>query len=151
MDRTEYTIMEDLDYVQKHVLNIITTMMNSYDLTVENIQGYRVYADGLPPEHTFASYEEYKQFNSVRPEPALPMYVNSRREFCEAINRGVKICPRYSSCDNESCERFHIRSDRICPHVIKGNYCNEDGCDLIVIRPCRKGKRCNDPECSFRH
>lgn len=77
--------------------------------------------------------------------------VTTRREFCDAMNKGIKICPRYSSCYNPKCKHFHISNEYICPHVTRGSYCDNNGCELIVIRPCRKGKRCNDPECSFKH
>jgi len=80
-----------------------------------------------------------------------PIYVTTRREFCSVMNKGIKICPRYSNCDDRSCKNFHIESKYICQHVTRGSYCDQSDCELIVIRPCRKGKRCNDPECSFRH
>lgn len=79
------------------------------------------------------------------------LYVSTRRQFCNAMQKGIRICPRYSQCDDNQCESFHIRQKHICPHVTKGNFCNIDGCELIVIRACRKGKRCNDRNCSFRH
>ena len=80
-----------------------------------------------------------------------PLYVTTRRDFCGMMQKGIKICPRYSTCANEQCKNFHIQPEYICSHVNKGSYCDAEGCDLIVIRPCRKGKKCNDPDCSFRH
>lgn len=77
--------------------------------------------------------------------------VKTRREFCTAMSNGIKICPKYSSCKKLHCKNFHIKSKYICSHNTRGNYCDNGDCDLIVIRPCRKGKRCHDPECSFRH
>lgn len=83
--------------------------------------------------------------------PNKPIYVSTRREFCNAMGNGTKICPRYSSCTDNECLHFHIESKYICPHITRGSYCDDNDCDLIVIRPCRKGKKCNDSECSFRH
>ena len=80
-----------------------------------------------------------------------PVYVSTRKQFCATMQKGVKICPRYSSCQDSFCKNFHVMNEHICPHVTRGSYCDTDGCDLIVIRACRKGKRCNDSECSFRH
>ena len=90
--------------------------------------------------------DEEKQGKTI---PSI--YVTTRREFCGMMQKGIKICPRYSTCDNEQCKNFHIQPEYICSHVNKGSYCDAEGCDLIVIRPCRKGKKCNDPDCSFRH
>ncbi len=81
----------------------------------------------------------------------IPLYVSTRRQFCDAMNKGIKICPRYSTCENQTCRHFHIESRFICPHVTRGSYCDVSTCELIVIRPCRKGRRCNDPDCSFKH
>ena len=84
-------------------------------------------------------------------EQGKTIYVTTRREFCSMMQKGIKICPRYSTCDNEQCSNFHIQAEHICSHANRGSYCDAEGCDLIVIRPCRKGKKCNDPDCSFRH
>ena len=80
-----------------------------------------------------------------------PIYVTTRREFCNAMSKGIKICPQYSNCAIQTCKNFHIDSKYICSHITRGSYCDDNTCDLIVIRPCRKGKRCNDSKCSFRH
>ena len=88
--------------------------------------------------------------NSSEPEDA-PLYITTRREFCNAMSKGIKICPQYSTCSDDACKNFHIESQHICPHITRGSYCDNNTCDLIVIRPCRKGKRCSDPKCSFRH
>lgn len=80
-----------------------------------------------------------------------PLYVSTRRDFCCALQNGIRICPRYSNCLNSDCKNFHIKEQFICPHVTKGSYCDVEGCNLIVIRACRKGKKCNDKNCSFRH
>ena len=80
-----------------------------------------------------------------------PEYVRNRREFCAIMHKKIRICPRYSTCIDIACGNFHVKPEHICPHVTRGIYCDTEGCDLIVIRACRKGKRCNDSECSFRH
>ena len=80
-----------------------------------------------------------------------PLYVSTRRQFCSTMQQGIKICPRYSTCTNKFCNHFHVRDEHICPHITRGSYCDTEGCEMIVIRACRKGKRCNDPDCSFRH
>ncbi len=79
------------------------------------------------------------------------IYISSRREFKRILSDGVKICPRYSSCTDTNCINFHVSPENLCPHNPRGSYCEHDDCDLIVIKPCRRGKRCNDPKCSFRH
>jgi hypothetical protein len=79
------------------------------------------------------------------------IYVTTRRDFCSTMAKGVKICPRYSTCNDIDCFNFHIRPEYVCNHVTKGAYCDTEGCDKIVIRACRRGKKCNDSECSFRH
>lgn len=83
--------------------------------------------------------------------PTYPIYVSTRRQFCSTMQQGIKICPRYSTCKNKFCKHFHVKDEHICPHLTRGSYCDTDGCDMIVIRACRKGKKCNDSECSFRH
>lgn len=84
-------------------------------------------------------------------EDPSKIHVKTRREFCNAMSNGVKICPKYSNCTKQGCKNFHIKQRYICSHHTRGSYCDKAECDLIVIRPCRKGKRCHDPECSFRH
>lgn len=80
-----------------------------------------------------------------------PLYVSTRRQFCAAMQNKIRICPRYSTCEDGQCENFHIKPEFVCPHVVRGSYCDNKNCELIVIRACRKGKSCNNPECSFRH
>ena len=81
----------------------------------------------------------------------FPIHVTTRKQFCSTMQKGFKICPRYSTCTDEFCKNFHVKEEYICKHVTRGSYCDAEGCELIVIRSCRKGKRCNDSECSFRH
>lgn len=83
--------------------------------------------------------------------PTEKIQVKTRREFCAAMSNGIKICPKYSNCSKDRCKNFHIKQKYICSHNTRGSYCDNNDCELIVIRPCRKGKRCHDPECSFRH
>lgn len=79
------------------------------------------------------------------------MYVAHRRDFRDALSSGTKICSNYMDCTDDECVRFHVLSENLCPHAGRNNYCSESNCDKIVIKACRKGKRCNDSTCSFRH
>ncbi len=79
------------------------------------------------------------------------MYVAHRRDFRDALSSGTKICANYMDCADDECVRFHVLSENLCPHAGRNNYCSETHCDKIVIKACRKGKRCNDSTCSFRH
>ena len=79
------------------------------------------------------------------------MYVAHRRDFRDALSGGTKICANYMNCVDDECVRFHVLSENLCPHAGRNNYCSETHCDKIVIKACRKGKRCNDSTCSFRH
>lgn len=79
------------------------------------------------------------------------MYVAHRRDFRDALSSGTKICANYMNCVDDECVRFHVLSENLCPHAGRNNYCSETHCDKIVIKACRKGKRCNDSTCSFRH
>lgn len=80
-----------------------------------------------------------------------PVYVATRGQFCTAMQNRIRICPRYSTCTDNKCNNFHIKPEYICPHVVRGSYCENKECELIVIRACRKGKKCTNSECSFRH
>lgn len=79
------------------------------------------------------------------------MYVAHRRDFRDALSSGTKICANYIDCTDDECIRFHVLPENLCPHAGRNNYCSETNCDKIVIKACRKGKRCNDQSCSFRH
>lgn len=89
--------------------------------------------------------------SEVSNETPDTIYVSTRKEFCSTMQKGIRICPRYSTCKDAFCKNFHVKDEHICPHVTRGSYCDTEGCDLIVIRACRKGRKCNDSECSFRH
>lgn len=79
------------------------------------------------------------------------MYVAHRRAFRDALSEGIKICSNYTECHDNHCKRFHVLSENLCPHAGRNNYCDHPNCDKIVIKACRKGRRCNDTSCSFRH
>ena len=79
------------------------------------------------------------------------MYVAHRRDFRDALSSGTKICANYIDCTDDECVRFHVLPENLCQHAGRNNYCSETHCDKIVIKACRKGKRCNDSTCSFRH
>lgn len=78
-------------------------------------------------------------------------YVTHRRAFRDALLEGIKICSNYTQCNNNECTRFHVHPDNLCPHAGRNNYCDQPNCDKIVIKACRKGRKCTDTSCSFRH
>jgi hypothetical protein len=88
-----------------------------------------------------------KQKHSMKPST----WICTRRDFRDRLNSGIKICPDYSTCNNAACKNFHIEDQFICKHATNDNYCPEDGCDKIVIKKCRKGMKCKDNTCSYRH
>lgn len=79
------------------------------------------------------------------------MFVSHRRAFRDALSNGNRICSQYNNCTDNNCKRFHVLDENLCPHAGRNNYCEDANCDKIVIKACRKGKRCNDKTCSFRH
>ncbi len=112
--------------------------------------------------HSTESYEDCEMYEgesggeetsseNYNSEKNKIIYVKTRREFCSVMSKGIKICPRYSSCEDEHCKNFHIKNQHLCPHNPKSSYCDHDDCELIVIKPCRRGNHCKDPNCSFRH
>ena len=84
-------------------------------------------------------------------QDSSPLFVSTRKQFCATMQKGIKICPRYSTCCDTECKSFHVKDEHICQHVTRGSYCDNNECELIVIRACRKGNKCKDSECSFRH
>ena len=114
--------------------------------------------ENLMVENTIRAYSNQTQLSSDdtdevedEVEDCIPIFVSTRKQFCNTMQQGVKICPRYSTCHDSECKNFHIKEKHICQHVNRGSYCDTVGCELIVIRACRKGKKCKDSECSFRH
>ena len=88
---------------------------------------------------------------SADPQTDKKMYVAHRRAFRDAISNGIKICSHYNDCTDDHCLRFHVLRENLCPHAGRNNYCDHASCDKIVIKACRKGRRCTDTSCSFRH
>ncbi len=78
-------------------------------------------------------------------------FVNNRRAFRDCLSEGLVICPRYDKCLDDTCSKFHVRKSDICPHAGRNNVCNNNACEKIVIKACRKGKNCSDKSCSYRH
>lgn len=166
---------ENIDQVQYHILGVIHTLIKSYNLTIDQVSKHHDYVLSFPEESLIHDYATMCDLQSRsdgttsgsdsesaghtdHSDPDVdseqchrPVYVSTRREFCNAMSKGIKICPRYSNCRNNKCKHFHIEQQYICPHVTRGAYCEQGNCELIVIRPCRKGPKCRDPECSFRH
>ncbi len=161
--------LKNIDTIQSHILGVITGLMVSYNLNPAQVQSRYEYILTLPEEAALGKYESpiQQEIDDLGMLPTLPsspssassadddfhipIQVRTRREFCSALNNGIKICPRYASCTDHTCNNFHVDQEYICPHVTKGSYCDVNDCELIVIRACRKGKRCNDEDCSFRH
>lgn len=103
-------------------------------------------------------YESFEKLSSDSDEPVSAsseedesLWISTRREFTDCMRKGILICPRYSNCTSPLCKNFHMKAEYICHHETKGSYCEYNQCDLIVIRACRKGRKCNNKECSFRH
>lgn len=159
--------VENVDCIQFHMLHLIAGIMDGYNLNPEQVRAQYEYVTSLKQDNAISKYDP-----SVWAQPMIElseetkssseedgssdgeheiMYVETRREFCLALSNGKKICPSYSSCSNDKCKHFHIQPQFVCPHVTRGSYCDEDDCELIVIRACRKGRRCTDDLCSFRH
>lgn len=165
VETNEESSLGYIDEIQDHVLGIIISMMSNYRLTPDHVKVrydylvelYKNYsadaATQAPAEETEAeeSSESSESDNESNESTSGPLFVSTRREFCHAMSSGVKICPKYSTCVESSCKNFHIEPQYLCPHMTRGSYCEHTDCELIVIRPCRKGKRCNDNDCSFRH
>lgn len=167
-----------IDEVQSHILGVAAGLLVSYGLTPAQLETRYDYIRSLSQDQITNMYEtstdcaECNQ-DELKPLPPLSpsslwgdyeleedansdskddiLYVTTRRDFCMMMQKGIKICPRYSSCEQIQCSNFHIQPEYICSHANKGSYCDIEGCDLIVIRPCRKGKKCSDADCSFRH
>ncbi len=160
------------DEIKFNTMNIIYWLSNSYEISIDDLVQHKCYIDSINLAETSYSYEGYCRWiednssdqtnisdtvysiddsNETESEVEQPIYVSTRRDFRKIMNEGVKICPRYSSCVDSDCKNFHILPEHLCPHNPRGSYCDRDDCDLIVIKPCRRGRRCNDSECSFRH
>ena len=104
----------------------------------------------IPEIETTETIENNK--NTENNEDQLKtIWVKTRREFRDKILDGFKICPRYSTCVDSECEYFHVKKENICNHSINDNYCNDNVCDKIIVKKCRRGNKCKDSSCSFRH
>lgn len=162
-----YTV-DTVDTIQFHMLHLIAGIMDGYNLNPaqvqaqyesvislkqENVNTTNKYDPEVWAQPTVEISDSTEDSHSDDSDSAdeRPMFVETRREFCLALSNGKKICPSYSSCASVKCKYFHINPEFICNHVTRGSYCDEENCELIVIRACRKGKRCNDDQCSFRH
>lgn len=124
-----------VDDIQSHMLGLVISIMENY---------------GLTPDHINQRYGYINQIQQEEQKKEL-IYVAHRREFRDALSKGLKICANYMNCSNMNCERFHVLEENLCPHAGKNNYCDETQCEKIVIKACRRGSKCNDNSCSFRH
>jgi hypothetical protein len=131
-----------IDDVQNHMLSLVVSIMENYGLTPDHITeryGYKY----LESEDIVEELLEDPKKNLI--------YVRHRREFRDALTNGLKICSEYMNCTNGECTRFHVKKENLCPHAGRNNYCDQNDCEKIVIKACRRGIKCNDSSCSFRH
>lgn len=146
---TEVELEENyIDEVQSHMLGLVVTIMSNYHLSLQHVKDRYEYFHNTLNQDT----EVLEVTNVVEPEPKKELlYVTHRREFRDALSKGIKICANYMDCDSDECLKFHVKKENLCPHAGRDNYCDQTDCDKIVIKACRKGSRCNDSSCSFRH
>lgn len=124
-----------MDDIQNHMLGLVISIMDNY---------------GITPAHINAHYGYISEIRTDESKKEI-IYVAHRREFRDALSKGLKICSNYMNCSNNNCERFHVLEENLCPHAGKSNYCDDNACEKIVIKACRRGTKCNDNSCSFRH
>ncbi len=167
------TYVYDLDEAQSHMLGLVVAIMQNYNLTPADVYEHfrnsmhhyateasavTVMPDDIDPGCACEGAPELPEQSVV----AAPMvespsnmtqkkYAATRREFRDAMTDGIKICPKYHICDNRDCEGFHVLPENLCTHAGRNNHCDVASCDKIVIKACRKGRRCSDSSCSFRH
>lgn len=137
---------EYIDEIQNHMLGLVVSIMTNYGISTKHVidrYEYQLQAEPQPIDSELA----------IEPavEVSKKLYVSHRREFRDALSKGIKICPNYIDCTSAECAKFHVKKEHLCPHAGRDNYCNEEDCDKIVIKACRKGARCADSACSFRH
>lgn len=123
---------------QNHMLGLVVSLMHQYGLTMEMVSYH--YAN--------ASKYYYQDDTSA---PDQKKYVSSRRAFRDAMANGEHICANYDQCSDPACKCFHVKPEHLCSHAGRNNVCNDNTCEGIVIKACRKGRKCTDAHCSFRH
>ncbi len=171
--------IRELDQVQFNMLNLIVSIMNNYQLypTDVDMQFYHTmeyhslqpseailtqpFEEPKDPLQEVIGQDKYvqeatKSANSDTPSTPSAvedkkMYVDNRWAFRDALSADIKICPNYNRCTKDECRYFHVRQEHLCPHAGRNNHCDALLCDKIIIKACRKGRRCHDSECSFRH
>ena len=161
---------EQLDVIQLHILNIITNLISWYNLPIESVKDYyqsQYQTHSAESKDTTESDSDQQVTNDttnlevpevvVCDEPTIDttvkskIWIQTRREFRDKLDDGLKICPNYYECHNDECEGFHVKKEFICNHALDNNYCNDIYCTKIIIKKCRKGSKCKDTKCSFRH
>jgi hypothetical protein len=155
------------------MLGVIAGMMKSFNLTLDQVAHHYEYimnlneneitGEYIPIEPSsssdsggYAGSAEYtdsqkNDLSESESDDHKSIYVKTRREFCTAMSKGIRICPKYSTCVDSSCDNFHIAPENICNHVTRGNYCDDSECEKIVIKACKRRQKCTDDQCSFRH
>lgn len=146
-----YDAVVDTNSIESESENEITPLIKNSDYSwaaTDTVR--RSWASESDSEET----EEEIVLEVVLEEPLVEdkkMYVAHRRAFRDAISNGIKICSQYNDCSDNNCPRFHVLRENLCPHAGRNNYCDNSSCDKIVIQACRKGRKCTNNTCSFRH
>lgn len=166
-----------LDAVQSNMLGLVVGIMQTYHLTPYHVGLHynecAVIHHSTPLEANFDSQTEaqldliskvvvelnessevgyQRESKEVTPtQRHKKKFVSNRRAFRDCLSEGLVICPKYDKCEEDTCSKFHVRRSDICPHAGRNNVCNNNSCDKIVIKACRKGKNCSDKSCSYRH
>jgi hypothetical protein len=154
---------KQLDLIQMHILGLIVNLISWYSLPIDSVKEY--YVDHLKSTESNELNEsndiemqddknsiELNNDESMLDEPTISkIWIQTRRDFRDKLDDGLKICPNYYECHNDECDYFHVKKEFICNHAIDNNYCNDFSCTKIIIKKCRKGNKCKDNKCSFRH
>lgn len=165
---------EHLDSIQLHILGLITTLVNWYGLPIDSVKQY--YNDNcinhidtntneavdnnqtINPSDTNevdnvddVTINDFDKADELENDIISKIWIESRRDFRDKLDNGLKICPNYYECFDDECGCFHVKKEFICNHAVDNNYCNDYSCTKIIIKKCRKGNKCKDNKCSFRH
>lgn len=159
-DVQDDTIVE-LDDLQSHMLGLISNIMVWYNLHPTYVESSylslvekfnQIYEMQKNSEESNNDInQDVSDCNMSDDTDDNIVWATTRREFRQCMLDGLKICPKYSSCQDSECTFFHVKRENICDHAINDNYCDDHTCNKIIIKKCRKGNKCIDESCSFRH
>ncbi len=142
---------ECVDEVQSHMLGLIVSIMSNYSLTPKFVQDRFEFIEQMRTNCSTNYSSSTDSVDDSGPKDLDLLYVSNRREFKNALSKGIKICSRHEECGDHHCAKFHIKKENLCPHAGRDNYCDEVRCEKVIIKACRKGNHCHDTACSFRH